>query len=356
MQPDRWEHGSDFHVPDFEAIPEAETSPWTGRGVMYASGRDALRALLRHGRAQRGWRRLLVPSFLCQEVVSAARSELPVAVYPDRPTLGRDDRHIEASAGDAVLNVAYFGLRGRAWTFEAPPGAEVIEDHTHDPWSEWALTSCADFCLASLRKTLPVPDGSALWSPSGHALPDAAGVSRERARASADKLAAMLLKRLYLAGHAVHKEEFRKLTLAGEEHIASGDISGMVESTRALMATFPLRAWRTRRRENFELGAGLLAGVRELRVLKPEPGAEAFSLLLELQTAALRDHVRSVLIATRVYPSVLWPLETPAVAGVGAEDLDLSRRVLSLHSDFRYGAGDLERVTDTLKSALTERT
>jgi hypothetical protein len=66
----------------------------------------------------------------------------------------------------------YFGLRTPP-DLELPEGVEVLEDHSHDPVSAWAEQSSADFCLASLRKTLPINDGGALWSPVGHRLPPA---------------------------------------------------------------------------------------------------------------------------------------------------------------------------------------
>jgi hypothetical protein len=40
----------------------------------------------------------------------------------------------------------------------------LVEDHSHDPFSPWAVGSSADYAFCSLRKTLPVPDGGLLWS------------------------------------------------------------------------------------------------------------------------------------------------------------------------------------------------
>src|SRR5690606_7795309 len=131
------------------------------QGRLYGSGRDALRALLRHGKTQLGWQRLLIPSYFCQDVAASFTRELPTEVYVDRPGLRPDERAIATREGDAVLNVNLFGFRTAQWAFKLP-GVAVIEDHTHDPWSAWAATSQADFAVASLRKTLPLPDGGVL--------------------------------------------------------------------------------------------------------------------------------------------------------------------------------------------------
>src|ERR671922_295368 len=101
--------------------------------------------------------------------------------------------------------------------------AVVVEDHSHDPFSPWALGSEASYAFSSLRKTLPIPDGGILWSPRGLDLPP-------QPRGSADgselKLAAMLVKGRYLAeGGDGLKKRFRRLQLEGEEALARAPVA-----------------------------------------------------------------------------------------------------------------------------------
>ena len=68
---------------------------------------------------------------------------------------------IGAGRGDAVLAVNFFGAgTGTGWADQrAAADWLLVEDHSHDPFSPWAVGSNADFAFSSLRKTLPVPDG-----------------------------------------------------------------------------------------------------------------------------------------------------------------------------------------------------
>ena len=50
---------------------------------------------------------------------------------------------------------------GTSWHREHP-SIVLIEDHIHDPLSDWSQSSNADYAVASLRKTLPVPIGAML--------------------------------------------------------------------------------------------------------------------------------------------------------------------------------------------------
>ncbi len=352
LKSERWEQGSEFHW-SMSWPNVAARNPWEGTSIFWGSGRDAFRALLNHGQMTRGWRRLWIPAYFCQDVAAAFVSTgIPVAAYsdgPQRPDI--DWAGIDFQPGDVILRVNFFGLRTLA---SAKPlqaaGFEVIDDHTHDPWSDSARNSDADWCIASLRKTLPIPDGGVLWSPIGHVLPTAEAVTTERSLASLEKLAGMLLKSLYLAQHHIGKDVFRRLALSGEEHIASGDISGMPDWTRSLLGIFPVEDWRSCRQVNHQTLRGSLADLDWLQVLSaPTDSHCPFSGIVLFDTPARRRYVRQNLIEAKVYPAVLWPLDAPVVAGIPPEFVGVSERMLSIHCDMRYGESDMLRVAELIR-------
>lgn len=344
----RWEHGSEFHWLPYEK-GSTDSPPWSTGAALLGSGRHALVALLLQGRNLRGWGRIWIPGYFCQEVVRAILTTgIRIAVYADGPSyLAQSLDHAQLRPGDVVLRVNYFGLRERPAADVADcRGVEVIEDHTHDPWSRWAQSSEADWCIASLRKTLPVPDGGVVWSPRGHPLPGAAHPSREHEAAASRKLTAMLLKALYLRGHAVEKERYRELAIAGEADIASDPVCSMAPSTAALLNTFPIGRWRRRRRANYRTLAEALGGVSWLDVdpLPANAGVSPFSVVLSCDSPGRRSFLRERLVRSGVYPAILWDLEHPVVPGASREATDFSRRMLSIHCDMRYAAGDMLEV------------
>lgn len=348
-----WELGSEFHLRVAHA-GDARPPPWEGQGLLVGCGRDALRLLLEHGQRERGWRRLWVPSYFCPEVVAAARETgLAVSAYGCLP-LGLPPPAAcdppRAGPGDVVLQVNYFGLEARGVAAGALElaGAERIEDHTHDPCSPWARRSRADFCLASLRKTLPLPDGGALWSPAGHALPAAPPLRARHRAAAARKLVAMALKARYLEGRAVPKAVFRRLAAQAESALGVGPASAISAEARALLGGFPVERWRARRRDNHRLVTAALADVPGLRVAQPADGERGCpsSAMLVFASGALRDAVRAALLEAGVYPAILWPAQQ------GAVERALSARLLSLPCDMRYGARDVLRAAEHVRAAL----
>lgn len=355
MRAERWEHGSDLTWPAFEPDREPQ-SPVPARARWYGSGRDALRALVGHGRSL-GWRRVWLPSYFCQEVVAAVAGEATeTCLYADRPGAS-PELPAGLGAGDALLTVNYFGLRATSpLTRLRERSVVVIEDHTHDPWSAWSARSEADFAVVALRKTLPVPDGGLLWSPVGHELPPELPVTAERRLAAFDKLAATVLKDLYLDGHAIQKAQFRELAVRGETRIASGVPSGGTEFTRALVHAFPVRAWRERRAINWRAFVEAWPERADVRVWPPEAGAAPFGVILEVASFELRERLRAGLVERNIFPAVLWPLEEPALGPVDAAAAHLARRVLMLHCDARYSIEDLRRVALTLAEICARET
>ncbi|MBE0447474.1 MAG: hypothetical protein IBX64_05160 [Actinobacteria bacterium] len=278
---------------------------------------------------------------------------IDVLVYPDGPEDSIPGfEQVDAKPGDALLIVNFFGLqtmRSIGWTDRSI--VEIIEDHTHDPWSDWAWTSNADWCVASLRKVLPVPDGGVLWSPSDQPLPHTVPVSAERRYASLEKLTAMVLKSLYLEGQLVEKEVFRRLAISGESCIASGEISGMPEWTENLVHSFPVKLWRERRCSNHQVLYEALAGVPWLTLLLPEDnsGACPFSGILVFDSQECRTYVHERLIASRIYPAILWPLDEPVIDGIHQKYVDLSNRMLSIHCDMRYSEHEMEYIAAQIR-------
>lgn len=340
-----WEHGSEF--PWIDAVKSTYkpcVHPWSVGSVRFGSGRDAIRALLRHGASTLNWRRVFVPSFTCPEVVNAVVSEdLDAKIYLDDPRQAISPCHLGSK--DALIVTNTFGMRSRWHNSEGLAGA-LIEDHTHDPWSDWAQASEADYCIASLRKTLPIPDGAMLWSPTGRSLPKQPMLTEFHQFAVSRKIDGMLLKYLYLAGCDVNKETYRSLLISGEERIATIELSDMHPVSRALIDNINTLTWRESRQDNYSILAKRLVDIPGIELITPvDTGSCPFSMILVCDDANIRESLRSWLIEHRIYPAVLWPLDSMKSV-LSEASIELSRCILSLPCDGRYDSVHMEQVAD----------
>ncbi|MDI6852061.1 MAG: hypothetical protein QME75_00455 [Deltaproteobacteria bacterium] len=329
--------------------------PWGKHHCLFGNGRHALKALIDFGQTTRNWRRLWIPSYFCQTVVSSLLSTgIEICTYIDSPGYYEPNfDNLEFKKGDILFLVNYFGLRDKFFVDDTHRNLiEIVEDHTHDPWSDWAYTSSADWCVVSLRKTLPVPDGAVLWSPVGHQLPSTVGITSAHKVAVMEKFTAMVIKGLYLNNYSVMKEAFRNLAISGEEKFDNqGMISGASELTMNILPTFPVKIWRERRYLNHQTLSTVLAKLPWVEILQPKSNKLSVcpfgaSLIFDSPERQLR--VRSLLISSNVYPSILWPLDQPRTEGIPPENIDFSQRMLFLHCDMRYDKSDMEYISNLI--------
>jgi hypothetical protein len=351
-----WEQGSEFHLMENIRKDENYESPWNHNGLFFGSGRDSIKAILSLGMASMGWKRLWVPAYFCQKVVGAIlETGINVQCYQSwyPGEMGENDCPCTVIGGDVVLVVNHFGLKSEIKLgFDISNAAAIIEDHTHDPWSSWAFNSKADYCIASLRKTLPVPDGGVLWSPRNQGLPILPSLTEEHRCAVGNKLEAMELKNLFLKGQITDKSRYRTLSLSGEANLCSRNVSAISEWTAQKLGEFPVFEWREARKRNHQALLEALSPLLWVQVIRSsiETDIVPFSCVLLFDSAERREFVRLRLIRANIFPAILWSLEKPAVQGIPEEHVDASKRMLSIHCDMRYSTQDMYRVADYVRN------
>ena len=232
------EFGSDFQLmPDFCNI-SAESGKVSLYDIYsdvreYASGRHALEALYKF----KGWNRIWIPAYFCYEVIDYLRNlGVKVCFYDDDPLKNNDSevvKNLPYKNGDVILRMNFFGIRG--FRSNAGIGVPVIEDHTHDLLSEWAQKSDADYCIASVRKSIPIASGGILWSPRKLSLPEVINETAACKAMAEERYEGMKMKRDFLLGKSVDKSVFRQKMLKTEELIDKLSLSGMDEKTIAIL-------------------------------------------------------------------------------------------------------------------------
>ena len=336
------EIGSEFHWDP--AVLTGTGQAWLPtRYELFATACGALTALLRQ-LAPRG--RLHMPSYFCMGVAEALSTDVPIAWYRHLPDgRGPDWDTLRAAAGDLVLAQNLFGRDdGARWAgwIRAHPDVTVVEDHSHDPLSRWARTSAAPYAVASLRKTLPLPDGGLLWSPRGLDLPPPTGGEGPGASL---KLAAMLLKAAWLEGRTVPKEIFRELQQRGERTLLGSTAQASAPTAAALPLLDAAGLRETGNRNVRALVAALPAATADWRLLAGGPaGAAPFRAQLLCASEAVRDALRAHLAANRIFAPVHWRQDRAALWSGDEEAADLASRLLTVPVDHRCGPADVRRI------------
>lgn len=343
------EFGSDFHYIEPQGCKSNTLMEFFPDANYYADGRQALIHLYK----TQGWERLWVPEYFCYDVLeSLKQAGLRLQLYVDYPCLYNDGDTLEEiqrkglfNARDAILRVNYFGLR----SYRNPErlNIPVVEDHTHDLIGSWAINSRADWCIASLRKSLPLPEGGILWSSKGLHLPEAPIVDEENEKIATTRWDAMQMKAAYLDGEKVDKSSFRAGFLETEEFFDRAEVCALDLVSREYLERFDVLEWYKKKKVNWQLLQDLKG--EGFRVLMPEGyGCYPFSLVVEFISEYDRDRVRKALIDHQIYPAILWTIPSP---GEG-EVFKMSRGIVSIHCDGRYSEDDIRQMKVIIESIL----
>ena len=339
------EFGSDFHFVDSYNTDSAHLTDVYSDAMLLADGRQCIVVLIR----QYGWKRIWMPDYFCYEVIDTIKEQTGIEVmyYEDNPLLEGQVDTLPFEVGDVLLRMNFFGMRGM-WNNKKIP-CPVIEDHTHDMFGPWALYSNADWCISSIRKSLPLPEGGMMWSPKGHMLTEKVLASDENELTAATRWEGMEMKARYLNGEAVNKDEFRRRYLETEEWFDSAEPALIDEKSREYVSKdLAINLWQGAKRRNWKLLKSLVK-CNSCMVLEPEDETcTMFSLVLLFDTKEQRDMVRKRLIEACVYPAVLWALPESA----SAEARSFSERMLSVHCDGRYTEEDIKQLAEILNDIL----
>jgi len=336
------EYGSDFSF--IENFPKGISfKQLYDKSIYYACGRHALVSLIINNQ----WKRIWMPSYFCYEVNDAINNLIKIEYYDDYP-LSNDNRKISVipfKKGDVLLRMNYFGTR--EFRDESLVPVPVIEDHSHDLIGGWAKNSNADWCYASLRKTLPLSEGGVLWSPKSLSLPDNPIQTKENLSLVEKRFEAMRLKSEYLAGENVSKELFRSLYISTEKEFESLPLSQISTDSWSLLNELDIRDWYQKKQDNWKYLSDIEN--EDVKIITPEnQKCNMFSLILMFANNKERERVREILInRLNIYPAILWNVPNFQYPS----SIDFSETMLSIHCDARY-YNDLEDLRQRIITAI----
>lgn len=346
------EFGSDFHFINNFSSGNKSIKDFYPNCVLVANGRQAIEILILINK----WKRIWMPEYFCWDITESIKEKtgIEIKTYPDFP-LANDTKilkHIQFQKGDVLLRMNFFGLRG----YRSNKGINipVIEDHSHDLIGQWARLSDADYCIASLRKSLPIAEGGIIWSPMKHELnlPSLSN-THENEFLAKERWEAMKIKKKYISSptndlnHLSLKKEYRKIFIKTEKEFERIDYSIIDKNTDNYLNSFDIISWYKKKNHNHKILTSYYKKKEKspFTLLIPEnQECNPFSFTIFFNNKALRDEARSCFINNYIYPAILWPIPEYCNHNVVA----FSTKMLSIHCDGRYSELDLEEMINKM--------
>lgn len=369
------EIGGEFHLPASVLFRERlnhlnRLTPDGAACFLTASGRDSLKLIVKILNLTRG-DEVLLPSYLCKEMLIPLKEErVEYSFYRVDERLTADIDDIESRLRrntKALLVIHYFGYRQPIEEIRKRFGANptrpaLIEDAAQSFLTKHEGLFCgagADFAFSSFRKFLPVLDGSLLLTNTERAVGQV-----NWGRSSLSRLCYLWLrylgmssKSLYLKTHLVPKPLFLRTFASADKMLNRYPKPAKMSSlSRRILNRLDLDDIIMKRRRNFQhlLENWRFDALQPLfRELPPDVCPLGFPVL-----TASRDLVKRELIERGVFPPVHWPLPPEIDKREFEVSWEISRHILTIPVDQRYGLTDMGYILDQLRDidALVPKT
>ncbi len=334
-----------------------------GDAEFLSSGRAAMDEIAKSLRAETGVEKpvLHIPEYLCPALTEFLEARFDIRRYSDNPALLEPRfETLRASPPEAVLAVNFFGnFNDAAWRRwkAANPKIALVADHSHAPFSPFALGEYADYTFASFRKILPLC--GAFLRRKGRAPRRIFRGGRDNLnRYEAQILAAGLMKSRLGPSDTDWKRIFNIFEKA--ERLLEYDFEDRRMSFYALDTLLRLDAplLSRRREENFRLFAMRLReltpeGVHilnERTIEKPFCGHDVFYPAIVFANHDARNLARAALRQACAEPPVFWA----KIKSSDADAKDLSERIMTLPLTHDTPPSAAVRAADIIAGALSK--
>lgn len=339
--------GSFFHSTDADAIINFNTQDYITNYSLFYTGRHAIKYIFDKLIAEETIEKIWLPKYYCQHVTSwLQKCYSTIHFYTIDPFNPEHQLNVLdfATDKDIVLLNNFWGL----FQYNIPTTANkpfCIEDHSHGWLSSGCLTSKADYCVASLRKTLPIPLGGILWQPNKEKikksnleiLPNTAFYNNWELVHKA-----MDLKKEYidndLADTSV-KDTYLELIGTSETYLQHQyDVVALKEEHKTYINSYIQKDYTSYKKQNLKSLLQLINNNSNFIILTDDKNTP-FGLHLAFKDRAAFMSLKSFLISKDIYPSELWP---------GNEATDGWSYLLNIHIDYRYTNKDMAYIATSL--------
>lgn len=308
---------------------------------LFDSGRSALKAVIR----DIGDGYVLMPEYICESVIRCFSA--------DQIMFYRLNENLQIDADDllnkinrrsaAVYLMHYFGslqpesILSLLQTEKEKYGFTIIEDTTHSIFTK--KRTVGDYCIASLRKWFPLPNGGVLYS--GNPLTQ----SEIPKSADNDRAYAMILKNLHLSGQLECNPAYRAMFNACEEKVnEQKEIERVSDFSEFLLRCNDVNEMANKRAANLNYLEKKLHSIGIKAICNFSGGDCPFTMPIIVEN---RDDFRRYLMEHRIYCAVHWPFDGSAREERPLAEA-LSNSMLSLPIDQRYGEEEMDYMADVI--------
>ncbi|WP_340202356.1 hypothetical protein [Ascidiimonas sp. W6] len=313
---------------------------------LFYTGRHAIKFVIENVAKDRLIPTIWIPEYYCQHVTRwMKRNYSNIKVYAVDPKNRKEVIHTDAFAedGDLVMINNFWGVHA-CNIKKGNKDVTILEDHSHGWLTPSCINSKADYCVSSLRKSIPAPLGAMAWKPIGEPMKDIPSKGNTLFLKIWDTITlAQQFKTSYQEADNPDLEDKQKsLALINEaerEMNNNLDLVTLSGDHKNVIRKYIEIDYFEYKKKNLSFLKTLINPSKNYEIVAPKE--TTFGLTLFIKDHSKMLALRSYLIANTIYPSLLWP-DNPTSYGY----------YLNIHVDFRYGTMEMKYIAEKLNSYI----
>ncbi|WP_338358904.1 hypothetical protein [Yeosuana marina] len=310
--------------------------------ILFYTGRHAIKFIIETIKLEGNINTFWIPDYYCQHVTSWLKMNYSnIKTYTVNPL--ENSEVIRAynflNDSDVIMVNNFWGLSNCTIDIKNKK-VKVIEDHSHGWLSDSCKMSKADYCFASLRKTLPVPLGGIAWKPNGEKLKTNKYINSNMYINLWDKILLGMKKKsefeYSIKKNESLKNQFLKLVYEAENSLhADYNLVKIDKKHKEVIKSFLKIDYLSFKNKNLNLILKLLQNNNGFNVIKSK--STPFGMTLHFENLKNMNNFKNYLISNKIYPSLLWPDNNTQYG-----------YFLNIHIDYRYTEEDMNFIATTI--------
>lgn len=352
------EIGSSFslnsdEISESDAFPELEKKFGYKYSRYYSTCRSCIKEIIRLINNDVTSKVVIAPSYTCESVIAGFIEDgYSIVPYNIEKDYSVDEEEllnkIRIFHPSVVIYHDYFGFcttnNFTSMVKSCNREIIVINDRTQSMFSA-IEDSTADFCVGSIRKWLPVPDGAFLMS--NRRLPKQ--LSNEDEKLVTLECEAMTLKAKYLQDRKQDKTAFlEKFSVCRKYIDQQQEAFSMSSVSKGIFNNCSEKDINESRRKNYNY---LYAGLKEISQIEiPLCQADSFTVpfLFPVDTKGAQKEMQSFLARNNVYATVIWACPEEISSDISQTVRYIYQNYLYIPCDQRYNEDDMQYIIDTV--------
>lgn len=311
---------------------------------LFYSGRHAIKYVIDRILLDQDITTFWIPEYYCQHVAKWLKTNYNnIKTYPVNPL-----HHNHMINGDEFMGPNDVILVNNFWgisqcLFQCTiKQTLVIEDHSHGWLSNSCKQSKADFCIASLRKSVPVPLGGIAWKPNGEKIKDIeAPLSNVFDTIWNNIESSMSMKKEYEFTEFKNeslKNDFLKLVYEAEDAMHHNfELVTVNDSHRTLICDYLKIDYLKLKQKNFKALIASLKNNKAFNIVTKN--TTPFGLTLHFNNFEFMSAFKTYLVKSNIYPSLLWP-----------DNITNYGYFLNIHIDYRYNEIEMQHISNIINN------